>query len=161
MKKSKKNVSLIDQLNYLAKSLFDQVDRFVAGTDSIATCGLVVPEPKSDLGVELQRRNGTIHWNNLMKSIAKGEVRKMQYHAQKLKTQLRPVANDYPFEKGEKVYVNRYEHGWNPGYTAVIDEVLKYNGTYCYEAKVVETDDGACESFNIRISHTRDAFRCN
>lgn len=161
MKKSKKNVPLIEQLNTVAQPLFDQVDRFVSGKDTVATCGLVVPEPKSELGVELQRRHGTIHWNNLVKSIAKGEVRKMQYHAQKLKTQLRPVANDYPFKRGDKVYVNRYEHGWNPGYTAIIDEVLSYNGTFAYEARVVEDDNGACNPFNIRISHTRDAFRCN
>jgi hypothetical protein len=161
MKKSKKNVPLIEQLNNIAKPLFDQVDRFVSSVDTVATCGLIVPEPKSELGVELQRRHGTIHWNNLVKSIAKGEVRKMQHHAQKLKTQLRPVANDYPFAKGDKVYINRYEHGWNPGYIAVIEEVLSYNGTFAYEARVVEDDDGACGSFNIRINHTRDAFRCN
>lgn len=157
MKKNLKETPKIEKLQALAQPLYDQVERFKSGVDISATCGLNVPLAKSELGIELARRHGTVHWNNLVKSIAKGEVRKMQYHMQKLKTQLRSVANDYPFKIGDKVYVNRYEHGWNPGYIAVIVEVHDWHGTYYYEAKVVEDDNGACGSFNIRINHTRDA----
>lgn len=113
-----------------------------------------------DMKVEMKRRHADGHFKNLSNCLMKGDKKKAIYHMTKIKKNIAPVSNDYPFEVGQKVWVNRYEHGWEPGWVAKISNVYTRNGgTHYYDALVVEDRDGDVrEPFSIQIDHTRDAY---
>lgn len=152
--KKNKNISIIGQLN----AMVDEIIAYINEMDEPKQYRVFsVPLKTTEVGAEMYRRCADKHFTNMINSIDKGRKDKALYHANKLKAQIAPVANDYPFKEGDKVEVIRYEHGWEPGYTAVIKEVYKCHGIYKYSAMVVEDYEGSCEHFPITIDHTRDA----
>ncbi len=48
------------------------------------------------------------------------DLAKARNHLASLRKVVRPVAADSPFEVHDRVYVHRYEHGWDVGYGTVV-----------------------------------------
>lgn len=154
MKKSKKTTKLIEVLN----TLVDQIIAYIDDIENVPFDKMYLPKKGDEMYVELQRRHAMGHFDNMISSMRKKYVVKAKSHAAKLKKQIAPVANDYPFEKGDRVSVHRYEHGFNMGWEAVIKDVYQScNGVYRYEATVLDSDYDS--NFDITIEHTRDAYR--
>lgn len=109
---------------------------------------------QSLIKAELDKRFAEEHFKNMMTAMGRENSVKAMLHAKRVKKQIIPVANDYPFSVGQNVWVNRYEHGWNPGWEAKIKEVHQYGAIYSYTATVIE---GGKHQFDITIDHTRDA----
>lgn len=152
--KKNKNMSIIGQLN----ALVDEIITYINEMDEPKQYRVfTVPLKSTEIGAEMYRRFADKHFTNMINSIDKGRKDKAIYHAKKLKAQIAPVANDYPFKEGDKVEVIRYEHGWEPGYTAIINKVHTCKGIHSYSATVIEDYDGNTAQFPIDIDHTRDA----
>ena len=114
----------------------------------------------SDVVMELKKRNGDIHFKNLINSMKKANLCKATYHANKLKNAIRYVRDDFPPDKGQEVSIKRYEHGWLDGaWSGKIKEVHGQPGSKrSYTVTVDEEYGNACQHFDIHIDHTRDLY---
>lgn len=106
----------------------------------------------------LRKMGAQIAWTNAMARVADQRVRHLPYHLKRLKEFAAPVANDFPFEVGNRVAICRCEHGWYDGrVTAVITgRYQNQDGIWSYSA-IAETE--GYEGITMDIRHTRDAYR--
>lgn len=65
------------------------------------------------------------------------------------------MKNDNPFSVGDRVWVNRFEHGWDVGAGVVKSREKKPNGVWTYVV-TMDINDVFSEAVDIDISHTRD-----
>lgn len=113
----------------------------------------------------LNLKKATNDFNWMVKSYFNNEFRKSLNHSSNLAKKIKPVANDNPFNVGDKVAVIRYEHCYYDGKVeAIISDKYQSNGIWKYSAliynsygKILEPD----EQYQIIIHHTRDAFLIN
>lgn len=105
----------------------------------------------------LLNRHANVHFENWVKSLQKGALDKALVHSERVLKQIRPTANDMPFEEGDNVAVIRYEHGWLDGeYEGVIKNAKIHNGIWNYTVKVTNAGGENTDNFEIEVNHTRD-----
>lgn len=78
---------------------------------------------------------------------------KAKNHLFALRKIVRPVASDFPFEVKDRVWVERYEHGWNVGSGTVTHRSPGENPSYTV---LLDSDYGG---FKIHVDRTRDLHR--
>lgn len=113
----------------------------------------------------LEKKSAIKKYQYMLNAFNKGEFEKAFKHSQKLAIQVKPVANDTPFELGEKIAVIRYEHGWLDGRleAVVTKRTQNSKGIWSYVAKVTSEENVNYDennSYEIEINHTRDAVSC-
>lgn len=92
------------------------------------------------------------HLQNLKGALEKQRTDKAILHLDRLRAVVRPVANDSPYDKGDRVSIARYEHGWEPGVDGTVKErITSTTGVHSY---IVEDDDG----HRYDVDHTRDLY---
>ncbi len=108
---------------------------------------------------KLEAKHAKKGFDLMLNAFDKGFVDKALNHSVKVLRQLSPVANDFPFNVNDEVYVIRYEHGWMDGnMKAKIVEKFSRNGIWSYMAKVFH-DGQYDDEYVIQIDHTRDAVK--
>lgn len=109
----------------------------------------------------LKKKHAMIAWTNMLNAFEKESFGKAVNHSKKVMTQIRPVANDSPFEVKDKVSVTRYEHGWMDGRMEAVIKTRHQNaaGIWSYTAQVtkIENEEYNDKDYIIEIRHTRDA----
>lgn len=109
----------------------------------------------------IKRKQASVYWTNMVNAFDKEYFAKAIKHADKVITQIRPVANDRPFEINDKVAVIRHEHGWHDGrMEAIIKSKTKNSeGIWRYMAQVTSYENTQYDDndYTIEIKHTRDA----
>lgn len=107
---------------------------------------------------ELKSRHGDIYFDKLLVAIKSADIQKSNQYLKRLKKAIRFVKNDSPAEKGQRVSVIRYEHGWiNGNWSGTVQEIYgKLGCRYSYTVAVDEKDGDTCEPFEVYISHSRD-----
>lgn len=67
------------------------------------------------------------------------------------------VANDNPFNVGDRVAIIRIRHGWHDGRLegTIVSRYVRPTGTYSYSASVEDSEIG---DYEVDIEHTRDAY---
>lgn len=109
----------------------------------------------------LKKKHAMVAWTNMLNSFEKQLYGKAVNHSKKVMIQIRPVANDSPFEVRDKVNVTRYEHGWLDGRMEAIIKSREQNssGVWSYTAQVtrIENEEIVDPNYLIEIRHTRDA----
>lgn len=109
----------------------------------------------------LKKKHAMVAWTNMLNAFEKENFGKALNHSKKVMTQIRPVANDSPFDLKDKVYVTRYEHGWMDGRMEAIIKTRQQNskGVWSYTAQVIriENEEYNDRDYMIEIRHTRDA----
>lgn len=154
MSKSKK-LTPLEQLHLMVKNMEESLPHM---DDPVKYQSFTMPLKGTELYKELEFRCAVKDFTYLLGAMNKKDVNKCKNHLTKVKNKVRFTANDYPFKEGDVVEVIRYEHGWEPGYTARIKTVHTRHRVHSYTATVLEGCDGKVdELFDIQIDHTRDA----
>lgn len=153
--KSAKKQTPLEQVQTMVNQMEEAIPHM---DDPVKYQPFTMPVKGTEIYKELEFRCAVKDFTNLLSAMDKKLVKKANSHLQRLKNKVRSTANDYPFKKGDLVEVTRYEHGWEPGYTAKIKEVHTRNRVHSYTATVLENHNGKVdELFDIEIEHTRDA----
>lgn len=104
------------------------------------------------------KKDGFKTFNLLINAVKNSKLNSIKIHKDKLKEQIKEVANDLLFVINEMVSVKRHSHGWvsSGDMLAQITKVNKNeDGIWSYSAIVTSEDmNGCC----IEINHTRDAI---
>jgi hypothetical protein len=82
-------------------------------------------------------------------AVTKERIGKSKLHLSEFLRCIRETANSNPPEPGDRVWVERYEHGWNVGYDKVCDRAC-HEGIWCFTVVLEETGSP------IHIDHARD-----
>ncbi len=92
----------------------------------------------------------------LINAVKKSNLNAINIHKEKIKSQIRAVANDNPFEINEIVAVTRFEHAWVDGRmeAKILNRTQNDKGIWSYNAEIISENMKGC---NIQINHTRDA----
>jgi hypothetical protein len=98
-----------------------------------------------------QRYDGhAMHLKYVRSSIERERYHIAVDHLGRLAKIVRPTTNDRPFQKGDPVWINRTEHGWNVGSGVVTKVTGAPPDIVTYE---VMLDDG---DYPVFVNHTRD-----
>lgn len=100
---------------------------------------------------DVQRQGWETHWYNFRMAVSRKDRPKAILHLARLRKIVRPVANDQPHEVGQRVYVERYEHGWDIGEGTVQNRRQTQDGIWVYSVRL---DRDGCD---IPVTHTNDA----
>jgi hypothetical protein len=93
-----------------------------------------------------------MHLRYVRSSIEKGRFGMAVDHLGRLRKVVRVTSNDQPHKVKDKVWVNRYEHGWDVGSGVVVEVMGAPPEIVCY---TVEMDTGG----TIFVDHTRNLSR--
>lgn len=93
------------------------------------------------------------------KAISKGKYQGALHHLRAIQKIAKHRKNDTPFKVGDKVWIDRTEHGWDVG-EGIVDVAKKNErGIWQYEVKPIERDvKGKITymDYTYFIAHTRD-----